>query len=56
MLLSMETLRIESSSDNIAMVANNVHKPKPSKFPSKQPQVCSLGHPGHSDERCYTQI
>lgn len=36
-------------------VSTNFQKPKPSK-PSKQPQTCSLGHPGHSDERCYTQI
>lgn len=55
MLLSMETMRIKSSSDNSAMIAQNVTKSKPSKAP-KQPPVCSLGHPGHSDERCYTRI
>lgn len=34
MLLSMETMRIESSSENIAMSAQHAQKPKPSK-PSK---------------------
>lgn len=51
----METMRIESSSENIAMSAQNSQKPKTFK-PSKEPKVCSLGHPGHSDERCYTRI
>lgn len=55
MLLSMETMRIELSTDNVAMIADEIHKPKSSK-PSKQTLVCSLGHPGHSDERCYTRI
>lgn len=55
MLLSMETMRIESNSENIAMVAQNVHKSKTTKAP-KQPPVCSLGHPGHTDEKCYTRI
>lgn len=53
MLLSMETMRIESSSENIAMVAQSAQKPKNSK-PPKQIPTCSLGHPGHTDEKCYT--
>lgn len=55
MLLSMETMRIDSSTENVAMSAQNNQRPKTSK-PSKQNLVCSLGHPGHSDERCYTRI
>lgn len=52
----METMRIESPSDNVAMIANNVHKPKASNPHAKQSQVCSLGHSGHSNEKCYTRI
>lgn len=55
MLLSIETMRIKSTSENIAMVAQSNPQSKPSK-PSKQTLMCSLGHPGHSDERCYTCI
>lgn len=55
MLLSMETMRIESSTENLAMSAQNHQKMKPAKR-SKETLVCSLGHPGHSDERCYTRI
>lgn len=55
MLLSMETMRIESLAENVAMSAQNTQKPKISK-PSKQNLVCLLGHPVHSDEKCYTCI
>lgn len=55
MLLSMETMRIESSADSTAMMAQSGSKPKPPKAP-KQPLVCSLGRPGHTDERCYARI
>jgi len=55
MLLSMETMRIESSTENIAMSAQTVQNSKPPR-PAKQTRICSLGHLGHSDERCYTRI
>ena len=55
MLLSMETMRIESTSEVVAMSAQHQQKQKPSKA-SKETRVCSLGHPGHTDERCYTRI
>lgn len=55
MLLSMETMCIESSLENSAMSSQNSQKPRRPK-PAKEVQVCSLGHPGHPDERCYTWI
>lgn len=55
MLLSMETIRIESNSENIAMSAQNHQKSMPPKS-SKDSLSCSLGHQGHTDERCYTRI
>lgn len=57
MLLSMETMRIESNSDNVAMSAQS---PNQQRFkhpkPQKETPVCSLGHPGHTDDRCYTRL
>lgn len=51
----METLRIKSSIENVAMSAQTVQKPTPSK-PTKPQQTCLLEHSGHSDEKCYTRI
>lgn len=51
----METMHIESSSENIAMSAKSNQKPRTPK-PARETRVFSLGHPGRSDERCYTRI
>lgn len=48
-------MRIESTSEVVAMSAQHQQKQKPSKA-SKETRVCSLGQPGHTDERCYTRI
>lgn len=55
MLLSIQTMRIESTSENVAMAAQTIQKPKNSK-PPKQTPTCSLGYSGHTDEKCYTRI